>query len=501
MAFNVKLGTFSKKVASTARPDTSAWLSVNAVWKQDKDIDAPTLTLYLPDLTGYPQWNYMYIPEVSSYYWITGIVSVRANVWEVSGVMDFLATWRDAIMQTSAFILCGFNQDASAPEYRLQDTRQAISYVPQVTTGTADITQGAIDADEGTYVISVVGNNGGVANYAILSSTLHDLIDTLHGTVTNDLDELTELVDVLKYNTRQTVIQGSAISAIRSCTWMPFSRTLYTPMGGFQDIYLGDYDTGLSGTVLSQNSIVVKTTSIPIPWPTDDWKRMNCQISLYLPFFGTVGIPLSQCNNASTIEVTLSIELVTGGLSIRVECGDYTVYTGSTEVGVPYAIGSSNIAPMKAFQGMMQAVGGAISAGGGMTSAGSGVINSIGSGNPLSMISGAVDGVISAAGSLVSGVSQHAAGVAQAITPVISCIGSMGGSAAVGQSLQAELTLLYYAPLDDAGFQALYGHPVLRISKPVLGYCKTQGFNLSAPARAAEIQAVNAAMDAGVFIE
>lgn len=499
MAFNVKLGTFSKKVASTARPDTSAWLSVNAVWKQDKDIDAPTLTLYLPDLTGYPQWNYMYIPEVSSFYWITDVISVRSNVWEVSAVMDYLATWRDTIMQTSAYILYGSNEDASAPERRIQDDRQSISCVPQVTTGTADITQGAIDAEEGTYVISAVGNNGGVANYAILASTLHDLIDTLHGTVTKDLDELTELVDVLKYNTRQTVIQGSAISAIRSCTWMPFDRTLYTPMGAFQDIYLGDYDTGLTGTVLSQNSIVVKTTSIPIPWPTDDWKRMNCQISLYLPFFGTVGVPLAQCNNASTIEVTLSIELVTGGLSIRVECGDYTVYTGSTEVGVSYAIGSSNITPMQSFQGFMQAVGGSINAGSGMIKAGSGILESIGARKPI--FTAALEGIVSAAGSVVSGASQHAAGVAQAITPVISCIGSMGGSSAVGQSLQAKLTLLYYEPVDDVGFQAMYGHPVLQVGTPVLGYCQTQGFNLSAPARAAEIQAVNAAMDAGVFIE
>ena len=65
----------------------------------------------------------------------------------------------------------------------------------------------------------------------------------------------------------------------------------------------------------------------------------------------------------------------------------------------------------------------------------------------------------------------------------------------------ATLSLLYYPPIDDAGFTALYGHPVMRVAKPIAGYCKTRGFSLSGPAKSIELSKIAALMDTGVFIE
>ena len=78
----------------------------------------------------------------------------------------------------------------------------------------------------------------------------------------------------------------------------------------------------------------------------------------------------------------------------------------------------------------------------------------------------------------------------------------MGGASQVQLPLEAKLTLLYYPPVDDAGFQKVYGYPVMKVAKPVQGYCKTRGFSC-APinAKPDEISYINAAMDSGVFIE
>ena len=67
---------------------------------------------------------------------------------------------------------------------------------------------------------------------------------------------------------------------------------------------------------------------------------------------------------------------------------------------------------------------------------------------------------------------------------------------------EAQLTLLYYPPIDDSGYQSLYGYPVMRVATPAAGYCKTRGFSVAAPmATSAETAYINAAMDSGVFIE
>lgn len=87
------------------------------------------------------------------------------------------------------------------------------------------------------------------------------------------------------------------------------------------------------------------------------------------------------------------------------------------------------------------------------------------------------------------------------VQPAITCAGSMSGLAGAGQPLNAQLCLIYYQPLDDAGFSAVYGHPVMKIAKPALGFCKTRGFSLSAADRVTDISLVNATMDGGVFIE
>ena len=501
MAYQVYLGSVSKKVNSTLQPDYTGWVSYNVVLKQDTDLESPVFLLEIP--TGpsdsWLTYNYAYIPAVRHYYWVTDIVSVRRNAWQISMTIDALATFKAQILATRAYVLYGFNQDASGPALRIRDARQNVAEAPQVFSSGKQILENILDINTGTFILSAVGRQGGVATYKLTYSGMVDLVNHLSQDIEDEIqDILTGATDfqegiqnVLAFFSREQISQGSAMSAIKNCIWLPVDFSSI-PSSGSQLIYLGDYSTRVVSYVLDRNTVIYNQTAIPISWPADDWKRMNCQGLMYVPFIGTVGLPVQQCNNCDTINLSFAISPLDGDVSVRIEAQagatpKYDLYVGSTNIAATYAIGSSNIPAGNWLAGAVGLVGGSIQAGGGLISAATGL---------------AVPGMTATGlANLGEGLAGAANGYVQMVSPVVQSVGTMQGSAAYGQSMTARLNLLYYPPVDDAGFQAVYGHPVMRVTTPVAGYCQTRGFSLAAAARADDIIAVNQAMDGGVFIE
>lgn len=482
MSRKAYFGKINKKFNSTLQPDYSGWSAYDIVFKQGFDVDNPTVIIS-SGADYVPSWNQFYIPDTAAWYWITGCKTVANNRWEITGTMDVLATYKAAILITDCYIEYGYNTDASGAVYRLPDVRQNVSQVPQIAKASADITGGGISS-AGTYILSAVGSNNGVCTYGLSHGALLKLVSSINTDITNALADKESVEDILKYLTANSVYQGSAMSAIRACTWVPISRTKI-PGSNVRRVYLGDFDTGVDGIEISDPLYTVKT-SVAIPWQVSDWRRNNCQLLLYVPYCGTIGIPVDKCNNAGTIDITWVMEWLGGTVSIRIDCGGYTVYTGSASLGAPYAIGSSNVPISNFVSGSLQAVGGALQAGTGILSG---------------VATGGVAGVLGGASGVVGGVSSLANGITQAISPVVQCSGSMSGSASAGQSQLAELQVLYYPPIDDTGFSAVYGHPVMRMGRPAAGYCKTRGFSCAANARSYELGLISQLMDTGVFIE
>lgn len=86
----------------------------------DKDIDivqsftgslkkATSITdpiIQLSDLNHAVKWvNYMYIPQFNRYYFITSVVTVNNNLWEITGHVDVLMSFKDEIRNQEAIIL------------------------------------------------------------------------------------------------------------------------------------------------------------------------------------------------------------------------------------------------------------------------------------------------------------------------------------------------------------------------------------------------------------
>lgn len=538
--YHFHFGNVDKKVNSTKVYDYSVLKDLERCdFKKPTSMESPVIYMTINSINISPQWNYCHCEETASYYWVTDISTLRANIWEISLQLDPLATYKDAIVKTDAYILYGQNeQDASGSALRIQDNRQNVAERPTVSRVTAEITNDAIDQYQGVYILSAVGKNNGVCTYAMDEGDVAQLLEAINQTIDDDIGRMsakeetrkttqdteyiygtmadpstgelvTQLVSsttnttekfkaaesatdqVIQYMAKNLIYGGAATECIRSCIWLPIKKNII-PQGS-QEIYLGNYNTHVSGGRMSRVKNMKVETEISIPWPTDDWKRMNCQMLLYLPFCGTVGIPVDKVNNASSLKITWIVSFLDGNVSVRVNAGDYTCYVGSADISSQYAIGSSNISIMgNQSAGAIGAISAALQVGGGILSGSAGS----GAAGWFSKMTGGISQNVG------SSMQSMGASLLQLIPPVTQCVGTMTGNSSTLQSMEAELVLLYYPPVDDSGFQKVYGHPVMRIAKPVEGYCQTRGFSCSPEgAKPAEIAYINSAMDAGVFIE
>lgn len=487
--YTFHFGNVQKRTNSTKAFDYTALPDIEKCdFKQTTSMERPVIFITLNSINIDPQWNYCQCEETASFYWIRDIsIGIRgkgtANIWQFSLELDPLATYRDEILKTKAYILYGFNEDASGATYRLQDTRQAVARHPTISTASADITGGLISATDGKYILSAVGKSG-LCSYMLSAGDLQELLSTISKTWAAATKSMVDWKIALPQFMNRFCFGDTATSCIRSCIWLP----IYIPGAGrAKEITLGQFETGVSGEIVTAKSNFTRHTDIDIPWPAEDWKRMNCQIQLYVPNVGIVGIPVDQCNGASSIGVDWCLCAIDGSVTVRVTAGEYECFVGSTNIASSYGIGTSNLSVGNMLSGASQALGGAMEFGGGL--------------NPASYYTNA-QGYTSGFGRVSGGALGAVAGIRQAIQPINQTVGTIAGASQTLLPTEAKLVLLYYPPIDDTGFQGLYGHPVMRVATPAMGYCQTNGFSCQPlNAKPDEIAYINAAMDSGVFIE
>ena len=307
MSIPLKLGNTTKRVNSTAVPDSTLWTNYDVFLKQDTSLERPVFLLQAnaATLAGY---NYAVgAGLLYGFYWIVDIVSVAEGRCEVHCVRDVLADNRAAIMATSAFIEYGFNTfDAGDSTYRVSDHRQTISETPTQYTASADPSGGKIGTG-GRYVLQIVGSGNGVRTYLADETALKTLISQINSDLGNEVDTIInsgsspdqQLASLASLDLKRSLLQDSAINAIKSCHWVP----VFSTGGTAERVYLGNWDSGMSLPALSDNLVITENTSITIPWPVADWRRNNAQMVLYLPFIGTVPIPIDQCVGVSSLSI------------------------------------------------------------------------------------------------------------------------------------------------------------------------------------------------------
>ena len=485
MAHTIYAGVVNKKRNSTLVPSLSTSFSV--VLKTPTSLHTPTFTI---NAATFP---YNYLKWDDRYYFVTDVTSVHYGLFEVSAVVDVLATYRSQILASTQFVSYSSLHGATW----LPDTRIPITKNTTITKNTANLD---FASTAGAYVLSVVGQSG-VDTYTVSRAAISSIIADLQDWCDTDVDALIAQIDPSSPETAiaslaeinaQVGLFGNAyevaVQCIRSCHWVPFSRTLIDGASG--TIYLGEYNTHQTG-----NKIINRVTgnvSISLPWHFSDWRRSYSEkMYLYLPFVGCTSLNVDELINLSSITIKYSISAGDGQVCYEVKAGDHIIGTfgGNCKMEVPIGINQASSygdIVTTLIQGAEKTV-----ASGVRTAELAGQINAIGTAastaqtafNAFNMVYNTMD---------------------VALSTNLSTIGGIGGGAGAGLDLEAAvISVANDTVVEPAVMTATMGQPTM---KPVQlsslsGYCQCANAHVAAPAELPELNEIDAYLNSGFYIE
>lgn len=471
---NYYLYTTAKRHNSTLVP--SGGIQAALVLKAGTSLIKPTFLLHFDSR---PTASMVWFED--RYYFINDIRSVRDELWELDCEVDPLSTYKTEILATSAFVL----YDTTANS-EIIDTR--LSMKTTTTVSSASSSSGSFFEDT-CVLLGIVGKlHTGV--FAVSVATAKTLLSDINTSWLDDPDML-EIPDVSDFSNwddaagafmhnltvgiRQLIATGKAGDCIKSAVIVPVGVNKFS--GSTETIWLGDYNTGVSGLLLDSSQRAVETQSVSIPWQFNDWRRNSPYTNVYLniPYVGVIGLPTSQIMYESSLSLTIFVSSngnvtynIYGGTSHRLisRCG--------ANCGSSFMIGSSNINPL----GSSMATAGV---------AGAGIVGALAT---------TVPGLIAAGTAAITG-------TIAAITAEPICIGSTGGGIFSDGAVIQCATLCRDTTVSPDSVSAVMGTPTMATKSlaGLTGYVETRNFSVSGAMTDTERDIINRLMDGGVYIE
>lgn len=487
MAETVYFTNVTKRRNSTLQGTFST--SFDVLLKAPTSLDRPTFHI------AAASFDYNAAKWGDRYYFIDDIVSVGNGRWEVSCVLDVLATYKTDILASTQFV----SYSSSKTSIWLPDTR--IPVLERVVDSRNSAGVAVLD-DNGFYVLTTVGKDScdvwGITRSgltAILNevNTWYDdsLTEIFAGDPNNPYDWSTvesSLESLSQLMTRTGFIGNAyadAPNCIRSCIWVPFSMGYFTT-GASQFVWLGQFNTQVQANKI-KTTPMLDIVSLSIPWHYSDWRRGRYEdLYLYLPFAGNVALSTSDLVNASGIEVFYSATASDGTIAYEVVADDQIIGTfgGQCSANVPIGISqqaSAGAIAQTAFAGVEKTVSAAVQS----------------TLSPISMGS-------TVAATALNGVETmyNIADVSQ--TRHNTCIGGIGGGAGSGLDLNCILvSVAHETAIDPDSIQQTMGLPTMRqMSLATLtGFCQCANAHVAAPAQAQELDAIDRYLNGGFYIE
>lgn len=483
MSHTVYFGNVSKRKNSTLQPSLTT--SFDVLFKTPTSLDRPTFTL------SADSFDYNYAIMGDRYYFVSDIVSRNNGIWEVSCELDPLATFKSDILASTQYVCYSSVQGGTW----LADTRIPVL---KSTTATKSTSAVSVLSTIGCYILSVVGKDSAATYMFYTDSNIKAIISEISTweddgiqSILSDIDttDTDTLLESLSKVITNTGFIGNAYSqapsCIRSCIYVPFDYAL-APTNGSDTVYLGNFDTGVTGYRLTSTPATGSTT-VSIPWHFSDWRRGYCEdVYLYLPLVGMVGLSSDSLTNVSSITVKWSATYTDGCIAYEVVAGNEIIGTYGGNCSVNYPIGINQ-----------QASAGEIA-------------NSFISGLQKT-ISAGINSSISPVSTAMSGVGMIAEGVIGAYnvqnvasSTHASCVGGIGGGAGAGLDLTiACYTVAHNTIVEPSEMVDTMGYPTMKplALSSCTGYCQCANAHVSATAESQYLNAIDSYLNSGFYIE
>lgn len=464
----IRLLTYLKKKNDTARPsfeNPSAYTERDFVFKAPTSVNNPTIILSHNVNTKFT-YNYAYIVELDMYYRVVDVVYNTANTVSATLKVDPLATARQYILSSTAFVVySSSNYNEYLNDDRIVPTAD-VSQVVARTNLTDVINTNFNPSNDYSYVLTTFSKVDGLASYLINGVTLSYLTKKLAEDGASVWASIKEMF-------------GDAAGSIIDLKIFPYNRDYLQNIDVVSDtstrIYLGDYDTEQDGYLINDYFFEFSDViSFDMP---DDFSRCSpyTDAKIFLPLIGTIDLSLDElssglvgfhyiCNLASG---EVSCQLTKGG-SINSQNGAIIGnYNANCAVNVPIAFSQINGAGV-------------------LTSAGGAVVSLITKGVPT-----------------LAGIAAAVAGMGSSFKSTTSVINAFGGNFAGAAGGYVKIMLFKHGLSEvPDNLRILYGRPCNKVLalNTLTGYCQTAEFQLQAPFNEAIITEVNDLMNSGVYL-
>lgn len=457
----------SKKVNSTKRPSDVGETLPAVFLKDTTDIDKPIITVS-KDVSN---MNYAKIGE--KYFFITSIESMTNNIWRVSLVKDLLATYKENILATTAFVTRASN---GYTKYILDEFNTPLTKIKR-TVLQGDGANAFYDTGEGCYILEVINslsgpvNSGFNAAYILTPEQMRDIASYLFA----NKGLIEELAKIFK----------APIDAVISCHWMPINYNLACAQaggGGSVPVYIGSLNTEITAYLVSLNGMEFYDDFDLSPYLSDDYlvNARFTEISMCLPYVGTVSIDTKQIAESiganKVLRVRVALDLRSGKQLVMIvpqENPNAPINTYETIIYEDRPVGSAsqNLAPV------------------------------------LYASAAAIPVMGMGAGWVAGSMASVATSLVESQRTMYSTVGTSGGSAfeffgVNNRCIIVEREKSY--EVEDANVKATIGLPVNKavlISSLGSGFVQTINASVNMIARYDEYSAVNSLLNGGIYIE
>lgn len=455
---------FTKRKNSTARPSVG-YVSRTVTLKEGTSIENPTFLL-----TG-DLFSVDYVEAFGNYYFVTDVVSVRNNLTEIHCTMDVLATHRSAIGSYTAFIeRCDNYRNPMIPDPMVAMTNGENVYT-QVSTNTFFSSTGLFCLG----CISEKGSSSGFCSYYIMGASE---LQQVAQYVCNSWPVGSDFFDWLQNTFLKT------FESIISCIWLPVTAVTI-PGTTVEKIVIGIDEIEVYGFRITGTPVASDTNTVTIPGTYTDFRRGAPYTTgkLLLPCYGMIEFnPIDFVDNE--MHIATYVDLATGDAvyHLKDKNGKY-ISSVTTNIGVNCPIG-------KVQQNSGNIISGAVS-----------LIGAAATG-----IGAAAQGLqgTAKASAVLSASAQAINGIATAMTPTPSLIGSAGGRANAESNVDYVCTVIERVTQDPDELRTTHGWPWMKpgtISSTGGGYVQCSNASVPIAGMESERDAVNDFLNNGFYYE
>lgn len=443
---------FNKRKNSTKRP--SGGHKRNVVLLDDVSLYSPVFQ------SEYWDYNDNYCYWANRYYYVTDVVTLRQNLFEVHCEIDPLATWKDDIMNTTAFVTFSTsNFDIGIPDYRLSSDPITITKSTSV-----DVFPKLSEA----YVVTYIGQNScpsvGIGDFWLEGLQKHIMSNKFVESTRNWYKGFCQGQGSDKVDSNViALLVGNNANCITSCIYMP----KFYGTKGHTIILAGGFNTSAQGLLAEHN--YSETYNIKIPWafPNGDFRNRAqfTSMAVYLPGYGFIALNADNYQGQSSLPVQATLDSFTGEITYLVD----GKAKGTCNTGYPVQIGTSQKGNVVgALTGVAQAVASGYS------------------GNAIGAISNGYNAVRSIMG----------------VDP--SSVGSMGGATAFNAHRKIMvLTMSHNTNVDPASVASTIGRPLNAVKNigRLSGYVQTSDVEVPTTAPDEYKTVINDSLNGGMYIE